>query len=96
MAAKPGDISKAFWIWVLANLLGFTALGAGAFTLAGLVQIPGIAPTVLAISLPISFMQWVALRRITPLSAWWILTVPIGILLAVTFFGCPQVVSVSW
>jgi len=33
-------------------------------------------------ALPISLAQWIALRRILPTSGLWILTIPIGILLA--------------
>jgi hypothetical protein len=86
---ETADISKAFWLWILANMLAFTALAVGSFILPALISIPGIAPTVLTISLPFSFMQWVALRRIFPISRWWILTIPLGMALAVFVFQHP-------
>jgi hypothetical protein len=89
MFTKPGEISKAFWVWILANLLGFMALAAESFVLLAVMPRPGFVPTLLMISLPIGVMQWVGLRRSFSISRGWILTVPLGMYLAVLVFQHP-------
>jgi hypothetical protein len=46
-------------------------------------SIQGLSATALIISIPVSIAQWVALRRISQTSILWILTIPVGLMLAV-------------
>ena len=73
-------------IWVSANILGFAALGVLYFVIASLTSPSGLVPTILIISVPIGLAQWLALRHILRTSVLWILTVPIGLLLAVFIY----------
>lgn len=85
MPRISGYLSNPFLIWVLANLLGFGVLGTSALVvLPSFMLIPGIVASTLIISLPISIAQWIALRHILQTSIIWILTVPIGLLLAIS------------
>ena len=86
MSQKSGYLSKQFLIWVFANILGFGALGASLLVFPSLMSISGIVASTLIISIPISLAQWIALRRILPTSILWILTVPVGLLLAVSIY----------
>ncbi|MGD9092769.1 MAG: hypothetical protein PVF74_07960 [Anaerolineales bacterium] len=87
MTQTSGILSKQFLIWVFANVLGFGALGAMHLVFPALImRFSGLIATIataLAISIPISLAQWIALRRILQTSVLWILTIPIGLLLTV-------------
>ncbi|MEN8173030.1 MAG: hypothetical protein ABFS03_09140 [Chloroflexota bacterium] len=97
MSQKSGYFGKPFMIWVLANILGFAALGAAPLLPSGLISLAGMFGSTLMISIPIGIAQWIGLRRITPISILWTLTVPLGMLAGVSFFkafddiGLPQV-----
>lgn len=65
------------------NILGFGALGIWILVFPNFSPLPGFLGTILFISMPISFAQWIALRRILPISILWILSIPIGLLLTV-------------
>ena len=79
-------LGKPFLAWVFGNILGFGALGALALVFSSLGPTLGMFASIIIISFPVSLAQWVILRRIFPTSAWWILTIPIGLLLAVLIF----------
>ena len=83
MSQQSGYISKPFLIWIFANILGFSALAISLLVLPSLMSISGIVVSTLIISIPISLAQWIALRRIFPISILWILSIPVGLLLAV-------------
>jgi hypothetical protein len=83
MPGKSGNINKSFIIWVIANILGFGALGLLLVVLPSVMSIRGFGAATLIISIPLSIAQWVALRRISQTSILWILTIPVGLLLAV-------------
>ncbi len=81
MFQNSGNTGKALLTWVLANFIGFGLLG-----LLSLAQpaIPSRLFGTIAFLLslvPLSLAQWLALRRIAPVSGLWILTVPLGLLL---------------
>ena len=69
-------------VWIVANFLGVAAVG-GISLIPFLTSIHVRWVTFLLIGLPIGFAQWVALRRIAPISILWILTIcaalPIGL-----------------
>ena len=76
-------LNKSFYIWIFANILGFSALGLALLVFPSLMSISGIFGSTLIISIPISIAQWIALRRIYPISILWILSIPISILFVV-------------
>jgi hypothetical protein len=75
------DWRGSFLGWILANLLGVAALGALIVILPFLTTIPGMVASALIIGLPIGLAQWIALRRLAPISFLWIFTISIGLLL---------------
>ena len=83
MSQNFGYLSKHFLTWFFANILGFGALGASLLVFPSIMSISGLVATTLIITIPISLAQWIALRRILQTSVLWILTIPIGLLLAV-------------
>ena len=96
MSRESGYLSKPFSIWVFGNILGFGALGALALVLPSLVPTPGMVASILIISIPISLAQLIALRRILPTSALWVLTTPIGLLLAVLIYKYEVIPDGLW
>ena len=82
MSQKVSYLRVQFLTWLFANILGFGALGALIVFVPFLMTIPGMVASTLIISLPIGLAQWIALRRILQTSIAWIISVPIGILLA--------------
>ena len=84
MSKQNGYLSKQFFTWIVANILGFGALGALLLWLPSMMQLSGFVPSTLIITFPIALAQWLALRRILQTSILWILTTPIGLLLAIS------------
>jgi len=80
MARKPYKVGVVILGWIVANLLGVAAIG-GLSIIPFLTSIPGIMVSSLIIGLPIGFAQWIALRRVTPISILWVLTISAGLLL---------------
>jgi hypothetical protein len=85
MSKQNGYLSKQFFMWIFANILGFGALGASLLVIPSIMSISGIVSSTLIITIPIAFAQWIALRRILQTSILWILTIPIGLLLGILF-----------
>lgn len=84
MSQRPGILSEQFLIWVFANSIGFGTLGAMHLVFPPRMKFSGLIASTLIISLPISLAQWIALRHILQTSILWILTVPIGLLIAIS------------
>ena len=84
MSKQNGILYKQFSIWIIANILGFGALGASLLVFPSIMSISGFVPSTLIITLPIALAQWLALRRILQTSILWVLTTPIGLLLAIS------------
>ncbi len=82
MSQKFSSLSVQFLTWLFANMLGYGALGALIVTFPILMRIPGMVASILILGLPIGLAQWIALRRIVQTSIAWIISIPIGILLA--------------
>lgn len=82
MSIEIDEVRGSFLGWILANLLGVAALGALIVILPFLTTIPGMVASTLIIGLPIGLAQWIALRRLAPISFLWIFTISIGLLLA--------------
>lgn len=83
MSQSSGYFNKPFTIWLIANILGFGALGIAVLVIPSVMAVPGMLGSTLVISIPISLAQWIALRRISFVSMLWILSIPIGVLMAI-------------
>ena len=75
--------------WTVANGLGVAVIGALALVLALGKPMPGIPGSALLIGLPLGLAQWIALRRIAPLSMLWVLTIPAGLSLGLAALNSP-------
>jgi len=80
MARKLYEVGRVILGWIVANLLGVAAIGALSL-IPFLTSIPGMLVSSLIIGLPIGFAQWIALRRVAPISILWVLTISAGLLL---------------
>ena len=80
MARKLYEVRGVILGWIVANLLGVAAIGALSL-IPFLTSIPGRLVSSLSIGLPIGFAQWIALRRVAPISILWVLTISAGLLL---------------
>lgn len=69
-------------VWIIGNFLGVAALGALILFAPFLKTIPGLLTSTLIIGFPIGLAQWIALRRVAPISILWVLTISVGLLLA--------------
>jgi hypothetical protein len=81
MARKLYEVRGVILGWIVANSLGVAAIGALSLILPFLTSIPGMLVSSLIIGLPIGFAQWIALRRVAPISILWVLTISAGLLL---------------
>jgi hypothetical protein len=88
MARKLHEVGGVVLGWLVANSLGVAAIGASSLILF-LTSIPGRLGASLAIGLPIGFAQWIALRRVAPISTLWVLTVSAGLLLGLVVINSP-------
>ena len=86
MSQTSGYPAKQFLYWILGNTLGFCALATTLLLFPSVMSIHSLIVPILIISLPVSLAQWIVLRRILPISALWILTIPVGMLVAVLFY----------
>ena len=89
MARKLCEVGGVILGWIVANLLGVAAIGALSLILPFLKSIPGMLVSSLIIGLPIGFAQWIALRRVAPISILWALTISAGLLLGLVVINSP-------
>jgi hypothetical protein len=88
MARKLYEVGRVILGWIVANLLGVAAIGALSL-IPFLTSIPGMLVSCLLIGLPIGFAQWIALRRVAPISILWVLTISAGLLLGLVVINSP-------
>jgi hypothetical protein len=81
MARKLYEVGRVILGWIVANSLGVAALGVLVLIFPFLTSIRGMLASSLIIGLPIGFAQWIALRRVAPISILWTLTISAGLLL---------------
>ncbi len=86
MSKESNLLNKSFLVWISANILGFAALGVLRLAFPSVMSISDFVPIFLMISIPIGLAQWLALRHISRMSALWVFTVPVGVLLAALIF----------
>jgi hypothetical protein len=89
MARKLYEVGGLTLGWIVANLLGVAAIGALGFIFPFLKSIPGMLVSSLIVGLPIGFAQWIALRRVAPISILWVLTISAGLLLGLLAINGP-------
>jgi hypothetical protein len=93
---------KPFLVWFFANMAGFVAVTAAFLALTWLASraaqagsppgaqpragISGVAAFGFVVAIPLALIQWLALRRIVPVSPLWVLTIPAGLLMAALIF----------
>lgn len=82
MARQPTGARNLILSWVVANLLGVAAIGALSL-IPFLTSFRGRLVSTLIIGLPIGFVQWMALRRVAPVSAIWVITISVGLLMGI-------------
>ena len=93
MARKLYKVGRVILGWVVANLLGVAAIGALSL-IPFLTSIPGMLVSSLLIGLPIGFAQWIALRRVAPISILWVLTISAGLVLGLVV--SPILAGIFW
>ena len=81
MIRKLYEVGRVILGWFVANLLGVAAITVLTLILPFLTSIRGRLVSSLIIGLPIGLAQWIALRRVAPISILWILTISAGLLL---------------
>ena len=74
--------TKAFLIWIAANLLGFISMSVLLIALPILKSIPASVGQQIIIVVPFGLAQWLVLRRLISLSPIWVLTFPVGLFLS--------------
>jgi hypothetical protein len=79
MTREPYGTWNLILAWFVANFLGVAAIGALSL-IPFLTSIRGRFVSSLIIGLPIGFAQWMALRRIAPISGIWVITISAGVL----------------
>jgi hypothetical protein len=94
MARKLYEVGGVILGWIVANLLGVAAISALSLILPFLTSIPGMLVSSLIIGLPIGFAQWIALRRVAPISILWVLTISAGLLLGLVV--SPILAGIFW
>jgi hypothetical protein len=81
MARKLYEVGVVILGWFVANLLGVAVIFALSLIIPFLVSIHGMLVSSLIIGIPIGFAQWIALRRVAPISILWVITISVGLLL---------------
>ena len=89
MARSFYKVGRVILGWVIANLLGVAAIGVLILILPFLTFLPRMLVSTLIIGLPIGLAQWIALRRIAPISAVWVFTISAGLLLGLVVVNSP-------
>ena len=89
MARKLYKVGRVILGWVVANLLGVAAIAVIVLLFPFLTAIHGMPVSSLIIGLPIGFAQWIALRRVTPISILWTLTISAGLVLGLVVVNSP-------
>jgi len=79
VTSKLGTLSKSFIIWIVANILGISAVAALPIMFPSLMSIDNEVLAVFIVSIPISLAQWLALRTFSRTSVLWIFTIPVSI-----------------
>jgi hypothetical protein len=88
MTQQDRSVVRIIFAWTVANFLGVAVVGLLSL-FPFLTSIRGKLVSSLLIGLPIGFAQWLALRRIAPISVLWVLTIPIGLVIGLLVVNSP-------
>jgi hypothetical protein len=89
MAQNMNESRQVILGWITANILGVAATGLFVLIIPFLSFLPGLLGSSLLIGLPLGFTQWLALRRIAPVSILWSLTISAGLFLGLLVINSP-------
>lgn len=89
MTQKLYKAGRVILGWIIANLLGIAASSALALIFSSLMSVRGMLVSSLIIGVPIGFAQWIALRRIAPISMLWAITISLGLFLGLVVVNSP-------
>jgi hypothetical protein len=81
MVRKLYEERGVILVWVIANFLGVAIVGLLPLVLPFLISVRGMLVGSLIVGLPIGIAQWIALRRVAPISILWGLTISVGLFL---------------
>ena len=82
MARGVDEVRGVLLGWVIANVLGFGVLGAISLVASSIPLLTSMFMSALAVGIPVGLAQWIALRRLAQVSIVWVLSVSIGLLMA--------------
>ncbi len=82
MAREVDEVRGVLLGWAIANVLGFGALGAISLVASSIPLPSGMFMSALVVGIPVGLAQWIALRRLAKVSIVWVLSVSIGLLMA--------------
>jgi len=89
MTRNPYEVGVVILSWGIANSLGIAAIGALSLIPLFLKPIHGMPVSSLIHGLPIGFAQWIAFRRVAPISILWVLTISTGLFLGLVAINNP-------
>jgi hypothetical protein len=93
MARRLHEVGGLILGWIFANFLGVATIGVLSL-IPFLTSIPGILVSSLLIGLPIGLAQWIALRRIAPISILWVLTIFAGLVMGLVVVNSPMPLAI--
>ena len=82
MLQRLAKAIRPMLIWIAGNLLGMAGLYAIALAVPFFRSVDSVLASFLFISVPIGLAQWLALRRLMPLSPLWMIAMPFGFMLS--------------
>ncbi len=82
MAREVDEVRGVLLGWAIANVLGFGVLGAISLVASSIPLPSGMFMSALVVGIPVGLAQWIALRRLVQVSIAWVLSVSIGLLMA--------------
>jgi hypothetical protein len=95
MAQKMNESRRVILGWITANILGVAASSLFVLSIPFLSFLNGLLGSALIIGLPLGFAQWLALRRIAPVSMLWSLTISAGLSLGLLVINSP-IPALAW
>ncbi len=82
MARDVDEVRGDLLGWAIANVLGFGVLGAISLVASSIPLLSGMFMSALVVGIPVGLAQWIAMRRLAQVSIAWVLSVSIGLLMA--------------
>jgi hypothetical protein len=83
VARKIDEMRGITFGWTIANVIGFGVLGVLSLVASSLAAHSGIFLGSLVVGFPVGLAQWIALRRHTKVSVVWVISVSLGLFIAI-------------